>query len=266
MQNKKTENFHEYYLFLKDLATELTKKFKEEKKIKFKIYNKKISSRYDPVTPFDKLFETLIKKKIKVKYNKHSIHGEEYGRDVYKNSKHLWLLDPIDGTKSFIAGNPTWSNLIGLDINKVPVIGLANFPELDKFYINTKNEAFVFNKKKKIKIKVSKNNFQNIKIAGSTNCFLKYMKKKFIRDILDLIQFNSFDSLSIGNFCEGRVDAVIGCGNKSWDIHPWIPIIEKSGGIISNWVGKPVDTGGNILISNNQLNHKKILSKLKLIL
>ena len=57
-----------------------------------------------------------------------------------------------------------------------------------------------------------------------------------------------FDSLSIGNFCEGKIDAVIGCGNNR-DIHPWVPIIKSAGGFISNWKGEQVDKGGNILIS-----------------
>ena len=256
------KNYHpkKYFAFLRKLANILTRIYNQKKGKSLYIKNKNSDLIFDPVTTFDKLFEKQIRNEIKKKFKDYSILGEEYGYQKNKDINHSWVIDPIDGTKSFIAGNPTWSNLVGLDVNNKPLYGLANFPELNKYYINSDKKSFLYNKNKKIILKVSKTkNFEKIKIAGSTNCFLRYMKKKHIKKVIKLIQFNSFDSLTIGNFCEGKIDAVIGCGNKSWDIHPWMPIIQNSGGLITNWYGKAVDTGGNVLIANNKKNHSKIL-------
>ena len=62
----------------------------------------------------------------------------------------LGVIDPIDGTRSFVIGNPTWSNLIGLNFKGNPVVGLANFPKLNKYYLNTsRNNAYVVESGKK---------------------------------------------------------------------------------------------------------------------
>ena len=251
--------------FLKKLSFKINKSYTKNSHLKNLVYNKK-TIKFDPVTKLDKKFEELIIKEIKINFKNHNIIGEEFGNDK-KQSEYNWIIDPIDGTKSLIAGNPTWSNLIGLDYKDKPIIGLANFPELNKFYLAKKNLGYVFFRKNKNKLRVSRNkNFKNIKIAGAMTCFLNFRKKKNLRKLTNIIQFHSFDSLSIGNFCEGKIDAVIGCGNKSWDIHPWVPIIKSAGGFISNWKGEEVDKGGNILISNNLINHKKIINKIKKIL
>ena len=270
MQNNKADsiNLNTYYNFLIKLSKKLNKFYWLNLHKKLNIKNKSKNEKYDPVTIFDKSFEKIIIKEIKEKFTEHSILGEEYGLIKKRKSYYKWIIDPIDGTKSFIAGNPTWSNIIGLDFKGTPLIGMANFPELKKFYINSIDGlAFVFNNNKKTILNVSKNkNFSKIKIAGSINCFLNYMKKENIRQVTELLQFNSFDSLTIGNFCEGRIDAVVGCGNKSCDIHPWIPIIKSSGGIITNWKGEETFHDGNVVISNNKQNHSKIIDKLNLIL
>ena len=92
--------------------------------------------------------------------------------------------------------------------------------------------------------------------------FLLINKKK-IPKIRKLMQFPCADALSYAHFCEGRIDAVIQCGNKIWDIHPLIPIIEAAGGIVTNWKNENVTKGGNILVSSNKSFHSKLLKLLK---
>ena len=103
----------------------------------FKVSNKLKGRGYDPVTSADKAFEKFIRKEIKKRFPNHKVIGEEFG---YKRSKsdYSWVIDPIDGTRSFVIGNPTWSNLISLNYNGSPILGLANFPVLKKYYINYK--------------------------------------------------------------------------------------------------------------------------------
>jgi len=77
------------------------------------------------------------------------------------------------------------------------------------------------------------------------------------------MQFPCADALSYAHFCEGKMDAVIQCGNKIWDIHPLIPIIEASGGIVTTWKNESATKGGNILVTSNKAFHNKLLKLLK---
>ena len=88
-------------------------------------------------------------------------------------------------------------------------------------------------------------------------------KQKKIPQILKLMQFPCSDALSYSHLAEGRVDVVIQCSNKIWDIHPLIPIIKAAGGYISTWDNRDAINAGNILVSSNKTIHNKFLKLLK---
>ena len=77
------------------------------------------------------------------------------------------------------------------------------------------------------------------------------------------MQFPCADALSYAHFCEGKIQVVIQCDNQIWDIHPLIPIIKASGGVISTWKNQDAVKAGNILVSSNKLVHLKMLKLLK---
>ena len=77
------------------------------------------------------------------------------------------------------------------------------------------------------------------------------------------MQFPCFDALTYAHLCEGRIDVVLQCLNKIWDIHPIIPIVEASGGIISTWKNENAVKAGNILVSTNKTVHKRMVKLLK---
>ena len=217
-----------------------------------------------PVTLADKQIEQVIRREIEKKYPKHNIVGEEF--EVLNNeSEYTWYIDPIDGTRSFVAGNPTWSNLISLNYNNAPIVGLANFPRMKRYYLNQDDKsAFVFENGKKRKLKVNKKiKFDYLKLAAAFHGTLSFQKQKKIMKFIKRMQFPCFDALTYCQLAEGRLDIVAQCANKIWDIHPIIPIIKASGGIITTWDNKDASLGGNIIVSNNLSNHKKIIKLLK---
>ena len=264
MSELNPKNINIYYNFLNKLADDLTKFYFLKLDKPFKVSNKLKGSGYDPVTTSDKAFEKFIRLKIKKNFPKHQLIGEEYGEKKNK-SDFTWVIDPIDGTRSYVIGNPTWSNLISLNYKGKPIFGLANFPKLNKYYLNQSNKiSYVFEKGKKRKIKSSKNSlFSKIKVAGSFHGYISLDKQKKIKKISKLMQFPCADALSYAHFCEGKMDAVIQCGNKIWDIHPLIPIIEASGGIVTTWKNENATKGGNILVTSNKAFHNKLLKLLK---
>ena len=88
-------------------------------------------------------------------------------------------------------------------------------------------------------------------------------RQKKIPKILKMMQFACTDALSYSHFAEGKIDVVIQAVNKIWDINPLIPIIKKSGAIVTNWKDQPAEKGGNILATSNRSLHNKILKLLK---
>ena len=260
----KSSDYTVYSKFIESLAKKLTKMYYSKLNKPFKIFNKLKGKGYDPVTSADKAFEKFIKKEIKVKFPTHQIIGEEFGHQKTK-SDYTWVIDPIDGTRSFVIGNPTWSNLISLNYKGHPILGLANFPILKKYYFNVSDKiAYVFENKKKKKIKVNqKATFHNMKMSAAFHGALTLEKQKKIPQILKRMQFPCTDALSYSHFTEGKVDVVLQCSNKIWDIHPLIPIIKAAGGIVTTWSDDNATKAGNIICSPNKNIHNKLLKILK---
>jgi len=260
----KSSDYRTYSKFIENLAKKLTKFYYLKLNKPFKISNKLKGKGYDPVTTADKAFEKFIRKEINKKFPNHQIIGEEFGHQKSK-SDFTWVLDPIDGTRSFVIGNPTWSNLISLNFKGVPVIGLANFPILKKYYLNTSNKAsYVIENGKKKKIQVnSKASFSNMKMSAAFHGGLTLKQQSKIPQILKRMQFPCADALSYAHFTEGKVDTVLQCSNKIWDIHPLIPIIRAAGGIVTTWNNDNAVKAGNILCSSNKSIHNKLLKILK---
>ena len=163
--NKK--DYKLYSNFLNTLAKDLNKFYYSKLSKTFAISNKLKGKGYDPVTSSDKAFEKFIRLKIKKKFPSHQVIGEEFGHKK-STSDYTWVIDPIDGTRSFVIGNPTWSNLISLNFKGMPVVGLANFPilnkkdyklysnflnalakDLNKFYYSKLNKTFAISNKLK---------------------------------------------------------------------------------------------------------------------
>ena len=254
-----------YYKFLNSLPKKINNLYFRKLKGKFKLNNKsKKKNGFDPVTNIDKAIEFFLRKEIKKKFPKDGIVGEEF---VAKKSKSgfSWIIDPIDGTRSFIIDSPTWSNLISINYKNVPIFGLVNFPMLKKYYITgTKKNSYLVENNKFKKLKVLKTNTLNIsKVAGNFFGWLSLNEQKKISKLTRLMRYPCSDALSYCQLCEGKLDVVIQCYNKIWDIHPMIPLIENAGGHITTWEGKDPIVGGSIVASSNKIIHKKILKLLK---
>ena len=263
MPQIKKFNYKIYYKFLNNLAKELTRFYTSKLCKSFKVTNKLKGRGYDPVTSSDKAFERFIRSKITKKFPNHQIIGEEFGK-TKSDSNYSWVIDPIDGTRSYVIGNPSWSNLISLNYKGDPILGLANFPELKKYYINCNSKvAYKFENGKKKRIKVnSKVNFNKARVDGAFHGVLS-LNKQMKPKVLKLLEFPCFDALSYSHLAEGKIDIVLQCGNKIWDIHPLIPIIEAAGGKLSTWNGDEAKKGGNIIVANNEKNKKQMIKLLK---
>ena len=233
------------------------KKFNSKKIIKFKSKKK---DKVDPVTELDIKIEKFIRSKIRSKFPNHSILGEELPDEL--NDKELkWYIDPIDGTKNYLMGLPTWSNLVGLYKNNKPLLGFANFPDLNKFYFSNKKKTYLVENKKKRSIKSSKKkNLKGTKIAINTINTIKIKKiYNFFKNYKGIFKITGCDAYNFCLVAEGKIDALIESGLKKVDILPLVSILDNSGAIITNWKGKRSFSDGKILVSGNKTLHKKLL-------
>jgi len=260
-------NYNKSFNLLKSLPKKLNSFLKKNSKYPFKIQNKSKNKKiYDPVTNLDKAFERFIRQIIIKHFPEDAILGEEF-LEKYSYNDSKWYIDPIDGTRAFMVGAPTWSNLIGLSYKDKPVLGLANFPALNKYYINDQKKSYLISDKKTI-LKTSKEiNLKKCRVIGHLYevLILNKYKKKIKRVISSVSYFGAatFDALNFCLLAEGRVEAVIETNLKPFDIVPLISIIEKAGGVVSTWDNKSPINGGNILATSNKKLHNKILKILK---
>jgi len=265
MDNINKKDQLKYYKFLNSLPKKLNKLYFSKLKGKFKLNNKsKKKNGFDPVTNIDKAIEFFLRKEIIKKFPNDGLVGDEFTTKKSK-SGFSWTIDPIDGTRSFIIGSPTWSNLISINYKNVPTFGLVNFPMLKKYYITGTNKTSYLvenNKFKKLKVLKSKS-LNSSKIAGGFFGWLSLDEQKKISKLIRLMRYPCSDALSYCQLSEGKLDVVLQCYNKIWDIHPMIPLIRNAGGYITTWKNKDPRVGGSIVASSSMKIHKKVLNLLK---
>jgi histidinol phosphatase-like enzyme (inositol monophosphatase family) len=260
-------NYSKPFKLLKNLPNKLNNFYKKKYQTSLKIKNKSKNKKFfDPVTNLDKAFEKFIRNIIVNQFPKDAILGEEF-YEKYSNNDYKWFIDPIDGTRAFMVGAPTWSNLIGLTHKNRSVLGLANFPALNKFYINDQKKSYLINNKRTVLKSSKESNLRKCKVIGHLHeaLFQKKYNKKIKKVISSVAYFGAatFDALNFCLLAEGKVEAVIETNLKPFDIVPLIPIVEKAGGIVTTWNNRPAIQGGNILATSNKKLHCKILKILK---
>ena len=249
-----------------DFAHELADKAGEILRKYFrKTTETKLKNDLSVVSVADSEVELILRSLIENKFPDHGIIGEEYA--IKKTSSEFeWIIDPIDGTGSFVTGKPTFGTLIALVKNQKPIIGIIDQP------INSERWVGEIYKKTTLNGKyTSCSNKKNISEAylDATNpeMFSHKQYDKFwkLPKEVKLTRWG-YDCYAYGMLASGYVDIVCETGLKIYDFIPLIPIIEGSGGIISDWNGKSLNIGsdGNILAAANLELHKKALTIINL--
>ena len=237
----------------------------ENKKVnEVNIYKSKKKNEADPVTKHDIRIEKNLRKIINQNYPNHNITGEEF-KNKETNSDYNWVIDPIDGTKALLAGQPTWSNLVGILYKKNPLLGLANFPKLKRYYFSDGKFSYVFSNKKFKKIKTnSKVKLNNsYLVTNSIHTFKNYKVLKFLKNYKNLFKITGCDAYNFCLLAEGKIDILIESGLKKYDILPVLPILKNAGATVTDWNGKQNFLTGNIVVSANKNLHRSFINLLK---
>jgi histidinol phosphatase-like enzyme (inositol monophosphatase family) len=212
---------------------------------------------FDPVTQADRGAEAAIRRLIGQHYPDHGVIGEEYGRER-EEAEFVWVLDPVDGTRAFIAGLPLWTTLIGLRWQGRPVLGSIGQSYLGETYIGSAAGSRRVNRDgSEMPLKVRACAALNQAIIATTDadaCFSDSERAAWtrLRAASRLARFGC-DAYAYAMVAAGTMDLVIEAGLKCWDIDAAIPVIEGAGGAVTDWRGAAVGSeGGQVLIGGDQ--------------
>ena len=250
-------NLDELINFSNYLADESEKIIKEYFRKPFKVENKTDES---PVTIADKNTELKIRELIEEKYPDHGILGEEFDSKNL-DSEFLWVIDPIDGTRSFIAGHKDFGTLIALLHNNKPIIGIINCPMHEERWVGIKNQKTTLNGGE---INTSEINLLSKSYVCTSGLYFKndHFRKGF-NQIVKQSNYHRFggDCYMYGMLATGLIEIVIEDTLKPHDYMALIPVIEGAGGIISDRYGKAIDldSDGSVVVSANDELHKQLI-------
>lgn len=210
----------------------------------------KAKTGYDPVTQADKDAEEVLREIIVEAFPDDAITGEEFD-DIDGTSDWQWTLDPIDGTRAFIAGVPVWSTLIAVSYLGKPIIGLIDLPALDSSYWGEPGHAWKEIGNKKVDITSKPCARLNDAVLGCTEPMAIFNAGEFaayniIRSAVRFARLG-LDAFGYGLVAEGRMDIIIESSLKPCDVRALIPIIEGAGGKMTNWHGGSCTDGGQVV-------------------
>ena len=211
---------------------------------------------FDPVTAADKGAEAAIRALISQHYPQHGVIGEEYGEDR-PEAEFVWVLDPVDGTRAFIAGLPVWTTLIGLRHQGRPVLGSIGQCYTGEIYIGHAGGSRLVSREPTKALKVRKGVTLTQSIIATTDphgCFngAEMGAWRQVRSAARLAR-TGCDAYAYAQVAAGRIDLVVEAGLKSWDIDAAIPILEGAGGFVTDWTGAPVGQfGGQVAIAGDR--------------
>ena len=224
----------------------------------------KLSGGFDPVTEADREAEQAIRAEIRRQFPDHGIIGEEFGAEN-STSRYLWVIDPIDGTRSFISGVPLWGTLVGLTVDGAAVAGMMAQPfTRELFYANDSGAHYdgpLGARKLQTRRGVTLN--EATLCTTTPSLFLGGRREAYNRLELavQLARYGT-DCYAYAMIAAGYVDLVVEVGLQSYDIVALIPIIEKAGGKVTNWDGGPAENGGEIVAAGSPDLHEAALGLL----
>jgi histidinol phosphatase-like enzyme (inositol monophosphatase family) len=229
----------------------------------------KETARFDPVTVADRAAEAAMREILAERRPQDGIYGEEYGVTV-GSSGFSWVLDPIDGTRGYMSGTPTWGVLIALAHNTGADLGAPVLGIIDQPYIG---ERFL-------------GGFGQAETTGPMG--LRPLRTRAARPLSDAILYTTFpevgtpaegaafarlaaqakltrygtDCYAYALIAAGQIDLVVEAGLQPYDVQAPIAVIEAAGGIVTDWQGGPAHLGGQVLAAANAQIHAAALAVL----
>jgi len=211
--------------------------------------------RYDPVTEADRAAERAMRDILVKERPHHGVTGEEYD-ETDSASGWRWVLDPVDGTRAFVAGLPVWTTLIALvDPLGFPVIGVIDQPVLGERYIGWPGGAALQTAAGRSALAVSPVAALSEAVISTTDPYilsgLEHDAWTNLRNTARLARYG-LDAYAYARLAGGTVHLVAETGLKAWDVAALIPVVTGAGGHATDWTGAPARLGGQVLCTASE--------------
>jgi inositol-phosphate phosphatase / L-galactose 1-phosphate phosphatase / histidinol-phosphatase len=214
-----------------------------------------------PVTIADRKTEKFIRKELAHHFPTHGILGEEFGVSGSLQGE-TWIIDPIDGTRSFITGNPLFGMLLGYLVEGTPNLGLVRMPALNETYVGIPGrgafrngeEIFCRTTTEMSQAKIYINEAERLHEA-KPQLFTRLCKVGHTRRM-------AYDCYPHAMLAAGLIDCVVDYGLEPYDFLPLVGLIEAAGGVITDWAGNALnlDSDGKVLSSATTELHSQMLA------
>ena len=231
------------------------------------IENKAQGSGFDPVTAADRAAEDAIRRALEDVWPEHGITGEEFG-NVRPGAPYAWVIDPIDGTRSFILGTPMWGTLIGLQEGSLPILGLMDQPfTKERFWSGPENSFMRVGASDSVIL--STRMCADLKEASLStthpDLFAEDEEATRFNDLAHRVKLTRYggDCYAYAMLAAGFIDVIVEAGLKPYDIVALIPIIERAGGAVTTWEGEAATKGGRIVATGDKRLHEQVLKILQ---
>ncbi|MEZ5777951.1 MAG: inositol monophosphatase family protein [Paracoccaceae bacterium] len=224
----------------------------------------KETARFDPVTVADRAAERRMRELLADLRPDDAIHGEEYGSQPGTTGL-TWVLDPIDGTRGYLSGTPTWGVLISVADETGPIFGVIDQPYIGERFVGGFGQAEVVGPtgRRDLRTRPARalseailfTTFPEIGTAEEGGAFGRVAAR------VRLTRYG-MDCYAYALVAAGQIDLVIEAGLQAYDVQAPIAVIEAAGGIVSDWEGRPVPQGGRVLAAANREIQREALDLL----
>ncbi len=219
---------------------------------------------FDPVTEADRAAEAAMRAILARERPDDGILGEEMG--VHPGSSGIdWILDPIDGTRGFMSGAPTWGVLIAAARGGIPFLGIIDQPHIGERFVGAAGTAFVDGRAGRVPLRTRGRRPLEQAVLYSTFPEIGTdEERRAFRRVSDRVRLTRYgcDCYAYALVAMGQIDLVIEAGLQPYDIAAPIAVIEAAGGIVTDWTGGPAHGGGRVIAAANAGAHADALALL----
>lgn len=220
---------------------------------------------FDPVTAADRAAETAMRVILDQVCPDDGICGEEFGTKPSRNDRE-WVLDPVDGTRAFISGLPTWTVLIALAVSGRPRIGVIDQPHLGERFSGWPGGA-VYERGGEVQPLTSRRSTTlETALMATTDPYLFDVEEapvfEDLRGKVRLCRFG-YDAYAYAMIAAGGLDLVVESGLQKYDVQALIPVVEGAGGMVTDWAGGDASAGGQLIAAANPEIHAAAMDVLR---
>ena len=216
-----------------------------------------------PVTIADRQAEEVMRRLIEETYPSHGILGEEHGRS-HADADYVWVLDPIDGTKAFITGKPSFGTLIALMRGGVPILGIINQPIIHERWLGATGRGTTLNDEP-ASVRACADLGNAYLYATAPDMFAGHDAAPWGRlsGQVKLARYGA-DCYAYGLLASGFVDLVVEAQLKPYDYCAVVPVVEGAGGIMTDWHGRRLglESDGRVVAAGDARMHRATLDAL----